>query len=85
MQSTSYNVELLKWRKRKTGVSYELIASRAGVSISVAWKFILGKTDPSVSTYVKITTAMGLDPKQVLNRKLKTDRQFRRAVVGAAR
>jgi transcriptional regulator with XRE-family HTH domain len=80
----SFRLDLVQWRFENGGFTYEGVADAADLSANAVWKFIKGKGEPSASTLRAVFEAMGLDPKQAFNDKLKRS-QFRRAVVATAR
>jgi len=80
----NYRHDILRAQRRDTGESYELIASKARISVNATWEAINGKTDPRASTIKKLFRVMGLDPRVAFDFDLKVT-DFRRAVNQSAR
>lgn len=86
----NYRHDLLRWRRQRTGDTYAALAYKTGLSRMAVCDTVRGKNsrndavDPYASTIMKTFKALGLDPKYAFDFKIK-ERQFRRAVVEAAR
>lgn len=80
----NYRYDLFQWRRAKRGDTYNEVADRCSLSKNTVYLIIEGKTNPTASSIKQVAKALGLNPKFALDFGL-TERQFRRAVVEAAR
>lgn len=87
----NYRYDLLQWRRQKTGRTYAELAERCGLRRSVIHDVVRGKTsdgrksNPKIETLTAVCESLDIDRKYALDDSLKTERQFRRAVVATAR
>lgn len=80
----SYRDDLFQAVMERRGDTYDSIAARCELSKNTVYLIITGSTNPTASSLTEISKALGLKPKLALDFDL-SERQFRRAVVEAAR
>lgn len=82
----NYRHDLLRWRRKLTGDSYQDLADISGLSRTTLCDTVRGVIDPSASTIKKTYKALGLDPKYALDFSLRKS-EFPCAVIanGSAR
>jgi len=60
-------IEALKAERKKSGLSHEKLAAKAGLSRATIGKIESGAINPTMLTVFKITNAMGLSLKEFIN------------------